>query len=53
MAEYVEFGGQTLHTVCIGALIAGAMAPGDYGLLLAERLTMVLTVVVINRLVWR
>ncbi len=53
VAEYVEFGGQTLHTVGIGALIAQATASGDYPLLLAATLTMVLAVVLINRLIWR
>ncbi len=53
VAEHVEFGGQTLHAVGIGALIAQATADGDYALLLAATLSMVLTVVAINRLVWR
>jgi len=53
VAEYVEFGGQTLHTIGIGSLIAQATARGDYGLLLASTLTMVLVVVLINRILWR
>lgn len=53
VAEYVEFGGQTLHTIGIGSLIAQATAYGDYPLLLASTLTMVLVVVAINRIVWR
>ena len=53
VAEYTTFGGRTLHTEGLGALIAAATAEGDYPLLLAATLTMVLTVVVINRLVWR
>jgi len=53
VAEYVEFGGRTLHTVGIGALIARATATGDYPLLLGATVTMVLAVVLINRLVWR
>jgi len=53
VAEYVEFGGRTLYTVGIGSLIARATAHGDYPLLLAATLTMILTVVVINRLLWR
>ncbi len=53
VAEYVEFGGQTLHVVGIGAIIAEATANGDYALLLAATLSMVLAVVLINRLVWR
>jgi len=53
VAEHVEFGGQTLHAVGIGALIAQATAGGDYPLLLAATLSMVLAVIAINRLVWR
>lgn len=53
VAEYVQFGGQTLFTTGIGALIAQATASGDYPLLLAATLSMVLTVVLINRLFWR
>jgi NitT/TauT family transport system permease protein len=53
VAEYVEFGGRTLSTTGIGALIARATATGDYPLLLAATLTMVLTVVFINRTLWR
>jgi NitT/TauT family transport system permease protein len=53
VAEYVEFGGRTLHTVGIGALIASATGMGDYALLLAATLAMVVAVVLINRLVWR
>jgi len=53
VAEYVEFGGQSVHTVGVGARIAEATAAGDYPLLLAATLTMVLTVVAFNRLLWR
>ncbi len=53
VAEYVEFGGRTLFTVGIGALIARATAAGDYPLLLAATLTMILAVVLINRTLWR
>lgn len=53
VAEHVEFGGRTLQAVGIGALIAEATAHGDYPLLLAATLTMILSVVLINRLVWR
>lgn len=53
VAEHVEFGGRTLCATGIGSLIAQATAIGDYPLLLAATLSMVLTVVVINRLVWR
>ncbi len=53
VAEHMEFGGRTLSTVGIGALIARATAAGDYPLLLAATLTMVLAVVLINRTLWR
>jgi NitT/TauT family transport system permease protein len=53
VAEYVEFGGRTLVTTGIGALIAQATAAGDYALLLAATLAMIATVVAANRLVWR
>ncbi len=53
VAEYVHFGGETLQTTGIGALIAGATAAGDYPLLLAATLSMILAVSTINRLVWR
>jgi NitT/TauT family transport system permease protein len=53
VAEYVEFGGQTLFTTGLGSLIAQATARGDYPLLLASTLGMVLAVVTINRMVWR
>ena len=53
VAEYVEFGGQTHTTTGAGALIAEATAKGNYGLLLAATLALVLTVVLINRTFWR
>lgn len=53
VAEYAQFGGQTLQTTGVGALIATATAEGDYPLLLAATLSLILTVIVINRLWWR
>ena len=53
VAEYVEFGGQTHATTGAGALIAEATAKGNYALLLAATLALVLTVVLINRTFWR
>ena len=52
VAEYVQFAGVTHATVGIGAVIAQATARGDFALLLAATLAMVLTVVLINRLFW-
>ncbi len=53
VAEYVDFAGKTVFTTGIGATIARATASGDYPLLLASTLVMVITVVLINRLIWR
>ncbi|HBY93531.1 MAG: ABC transporter permease subunit [Ardenticatenaceae bacterium] len=53
VAEYVTFGGQTRSVTGLGALIAAATAEANYPLLLAATLTMIATVVIINRLVWR
>lgn len=53
VAEYVHFSGQTLFTTGIGSLISQATAKGDYPLLLASTLVMVLAVILINRLFWR
>jgi NitT/TauT family transport system permease protein len=53
VAEYVEFSEQTLQVTGIGAIIAAATTQGDFPLLLAATLAMVLAVVLINRLLWR
>jgi len=53
VAEYVEFGRQTLRVTGLGDLIAFATSVGDYPLLLAGTLAMVIAVVLINRLLWR
>ena len=53
VAEYFDFGGATHAVTGVGALIAHATAAGDYPLLLAATLAMILTVSAINRLVWR
>ncbi|MBX2999659.1 MAG: ABC transporter permease subunit [Caldilineaceae bacterium] len=53
VAEHVEFAGENYRTIGIGALIANATAIGDYPLLLAGTMTMILSVVLINRLIWR
>lgn len=53
VAEYQHFGGKTLSITGIGATIAEATADGDYALLLAATLAMVLAVILINRLLWR
>jgi NitT/TauT family transport system permease protein len=53
VAEHVEFGGETHATMGVGALIAKATGTGDYALLLAATLALVITVVLINRFFWR
>ncbi|GAB1422507.1 ABC transporter permease subunit [Anaerolineales bacterium] len=53
VAEYTHFGGETTQVIGLGALITSATAEGDYTLLLASTLMMIVLVVVINRLVWR
>ncbi len=53
VAEYVSFAGKSYHILGIGSLIAGATGAGDYSLLLASTLSMILAVVLINRVLWR
>uniref|UniRef100_A0A7C5ENU3 ABC transporter permease subunit n=1 Tax=Desulfobacca acetoxidans TaxID=60893 RepID=A0A7C5ENU3_9BACT len=53
VAEYLQFGGETLKVTGIGAVIAEATASGDYAVLLAATLSMIIAVATINRLVWR
>ena len=53
VAEYTEFGGEVTQVVGLGSLISTSTARGNYPLLLAATLTMVVMVVLINRLVWR
>jgi NitT/TauT family transport system permease protein len=53
VAEYTHFGDRVTHVTGLGALITQSTATGDYALLLASTLTMILLVVLINRFVWR
>jgi NitT/TauT family transport system permease protein len=53
VAEYAQFGGRVLSTTGIGAIIAQATADGDYPLVLAATLALIITVCTLNRLVWR
>jgi NitT/TauT family transport system permease protein len=53
VAEYTQFGGRTFHTIGVGALIAEATGAGNFALLLAATLALILTVVAINRLFWQ
>lgn len=53
VAEYVEFGGNIIQINGIGSMIASATAKGDFPRLLASTISMVVTVVLINRFFWR
>ena len=53
VAEYTKFGGRAYSTVGVGALISAATASGSYPLLLAATLSMIVAVVVINRVLWQ
>jgi NitT/TauT family transport system permease protein len=53
VAEYVEFGGRSVQITGLGASIAKATVEGNYPLLLAATLVMVLTVALINRVIWQ
>ena len=53
VAEYQIFDGSVLKLKGIGSIISHATAEGDYPLLLASTLAMILAVVLINRLLWR
>lgn len=53
VAEFTRFGGETSHVTGLGALITEATGQGNYAMLLASTLTMIVLVVAVNRLVWR
>ncbi|MGH7462655.1 MAG: ABC transporter permease subunit, partial [Longimicrobiales bacterium] len=53
VAEHIQFGGETLTTTGVGALIAEGTATGNYALLLASTLSLITAVVAINRFFWR
>lgn len=53
VSEYVNFRGQTLSTMGLGALIAHATTTGDFALLLASTVLLAAIVVLLNRFVWR
>lgn len=53
VAEHVVFEGSIYNVTGIGSVIAQATASGNYSLLLAGTLSMIIAVVLINRLVWR
>ncbi len=53
VAEYVNFGNKTIKVPGIGAMITYSTAKGNYPLLLASTIVMILAVVLINRLLWK
>jgi NitT/TauT family transport system permease protein len=53
IAERAEFGGLARSTTGVGALIARASSAGNYPLLLAGTLALIVTVITVNRLFWR
>lgn len=53
VAEYVSFQGHVYTTFGVGAFIAESSLGNHEGLLLLSTVTLALTVVLINRLVWR
>ena len=53
VSEYVQFKGQTLSTIGLGASIASAANDGNYPKLLAGTLLMAIFVVILNRLIWK
>jgi NitT/TauT family transport system permease protein len=53
VAEHVSYSGQVYTTTGVGAVIAAATDKGNYPLLLAGTLALVITVVLINRTFWR
>ncbi len=53
VAEYVQFAGKTLRATGLGEIISASTASGDFPLLLASTIAMIVAVVLINRLFWR
>lgn len=53
VAEYTTFDAKTYSVTGLGSLISEATATGNFGLLAASTLTMILVVVSLNRYFWR
>jgi len=53
VAEHVSYAGEVYTTTGVGSVIAQATGHGNYPLLLAATLALVVTVVTINRTFWR
>ena len=53
VAEYTQYKGETYSVIGLGAVINQATASGDYPMLLAATLTMIITVVALSYLLWQ
>ncbi|MCX7795335.1 MAG: ABC transporter permease subunit [bacterium] len=53
VSEYVHFGGKTIMARGLGALISNSADKGDFGVLAASTIIMIITVTLINRFFWR
>ncbi|MFL0197803.1 ABC transporter permease [Clostridium sp. WILCCON 0269] len=53
VSEYVNFGGKTVYTMGLGALISEATEKGNYPLLLIATITMCIVVVGVNKTLWK
>jgi NitT/TauT family transport system permease protein len=53
VAEYTTFNSKTYSVTGLGSLISAATATGNFGLLAAATLTMIIVVISLNRFFWR
>lgn len=53
VSEYVHFRGTTLSVKGLGAMISSSADRGDFGVLAASTIIMIITVTIINRFFWR
>ncbi|MBW9156869.1 ABC transporter permease subunit [Clostridium tagluense] len=53
VSEYVSFGGQTVSTIGLGALISEATETGNFPLLIVSTIVMCIVVVCVNKVLWK
>lgn len=53
VSEYVNFGGKTVSTIGLGALISESTEKGNYPLLLLSTIVMCIVVVGVNKTLWK
>jgi NitT/TauT family transport system permease protein len=53
VAEYTQYKGQTYSVIGLGSLISQSTAAGDFRMLMAATLTMIVTVIAVNYFVWQ